>query len=147
MLSVKKLLYKVLDKLSGVEGFVLTASPSGFAGRGAYDKTTNTVRITIRGASTSNVSSSTSLGNVPSEYRPSANVYGDALCITSSANVGANLLVEPNGNVTQTATNTMRAIFGYIEYTLQNVGGVLRNLSIFKAFSDCKPSERMVASC
>ena len=26
-------------------------------------------------------------------------------------------------------------------------GGVLRNLSIFKAFSDCKPSERMVVAC
>lgn len=30
---------------------------------------------------------------------------------------------------------------------MKKVGGVLRNLSIFKAFSDCKPSERMVASC
>ena len=118
MLSTKKLLYKVLNKLSGVEGFVLTSAPTGFTGRGVYDKTTNTVRLVVRGGSSTNVSSDTSLGNVPSKYRPSSNVYGDAICATSASTVGANLLVETNGKVTQTATNTMRAIFGYIEYTL-----------------------------
>lgn len=108
-----------IQNLNGVEGFLLTGSPSGFTGRGVYDKATNTVRIAVRGASTSNVSSATSLGTVPSQYRPSTNVYGDALCITSSGNNGANLVVESSGNIYQTATNSMRAIFGYIEYTLK----------------------------
>ena len=59
-----------------------------------------------------------------------------------------------NGNGTFSVKIRSLASSSTINVTLQiyglaikKLGGVLRNLSIFKAFSDYKPSERMVASC
>lgn len=47
-------------------------------------------------------------------------------------------------SLTSSAITVTVVVYGTF---VKKVGGVLRNLSIFKAFSDCKPSERMVASC
>ena len=103
---------------TGVEAFNLTTSLSGFQGRGIFDKASKTVRIFCSGSYASNLSASTTLFNVPSAYRPSTTVYGVFMCMTASSYTSGNLNVEANGNISQGATNYLRAIIGFAEYQL-----------------------------
>ena len=127
MLNTKKLLTKLLGRV-GVEEFNLSAY-SGFDnafGVGKYDKATDTVRIYIFGVDTANISSSTTLFTVPSDYRPSGNVAIPITYATSSAaGVYYATINATNGNITQGATNSLRQIMGFCEYKL---GGVIRTL-------------------
>ena len=127
MLNVKKTLTKLLGRV-GVEEFNLSAY-SGFDnafGVGKYDKATNTVRLYVFGVDTANISSSTALFTVPSAYRPSTNTAMPIAYATSSASgVYYATLNASNGTITQGATNSLRQVIGFCEYTL---GGVIRQL-------------------
>lgn len=119
MLNVKKLMYKVLNTLLGVLG-IGTVTVSG--------------TTTAQGAM--NISS-----YIPTNAIPFAAEVQSRTAFVSFYGSSWIRLATWDGSGIANTQITMKI------YYVKKVGGVLRNLSIFKAFSNVKPSERMVVSC
>ena len=123
MLSVKKLLYKMLDKISNVLGIGV-----------------NTVTVTTSAQGAARIDQAMPLNAFPILITCSNTVAFTHYARQSTGSIWARFEDWSGNSITNTTLNLTI-------YYVRKVRGVLRNLSIFKAFSDCKPSERMVASC
>ena len=90
--------------------------------RGIYDKWTNTVRINFYGLKSSNGAANETLFTIPAEYSPSDNPGGGAVIgVMSGSTVQTSCgwaFINSSGQIKQGATNSLRAICGFIEYKL-----------------------------
>lgn len=85
-------------------------------GRWVYDPNTRTVRVYMYARSSSNITTSTVLANIPSGYRPSGNwgLYG--MIKTTEATWGYYGRIDANGNITQQLGSIVRDVCLFGEY-------------------------------
>lgn len=107
-----------IETFSGTRGSGLTSGDC----RGVYDKWTNTVRINFYGLKSSNGAALETLFTIPTKYRRSDNPGGGA--VIGAMNGGTVwtsagwVYIDSSGQIKQGATNYLRAICGFIEYSL-----------------------------
>ena len=96
-----------------------TTLGNSFRGRGTYDPVSDSVRIVVRGASTSAINTSTPLFTIPSGYRPQQQYHGEALIrMSDNSFTQGDLHANTDGTIDQGTTNNLTMVFGYIEYPL-----------------------------
>lgn len=85
---------------------------------GRYDSASGRVTITAQWRNSGDTSAATALYTIPSEYRPSATKYGVGIVILSSGALASSYVLGADGTIKQSATNSARGGFCYIEYAL-----------------------------
>lgn len=98
----------------------ITSATSGVdvGGRWVYDPNTETVRIYMYAHSSSNITTSTVLANIPSGYRPSSNYGLYGLMKTTSDTRGYYGRIDANGNITQQLGSIVRDLCLFGEYSV-----------------------------
>lgn len=87
---------------------------------GCYDKASKTVRISFYFNANTDLTTSTVLFTIPSEYRPSTGYASPMLFIgSSSSSLGVYTChITTSGQIFQDAGSSIRSGIGYIEYPL-----------------------------
>lgn len=107
-----------VDKTTPIKANI-TGAATGITQNGHYivDQTNRTVRIYCVARSSSDISSTTVLGNIPAPYRPTEGSTLAGFFYTSMNTALAYYgTVATNGNITQAGGNTMREVLLIGEY-------------------------------
>lgn len=86
---------------------------------GLYNKQTNLVTLNFHFYHTADLTTSTTLFTVPSQYKPSSTKYGTLLFVNGGGTAGAYYCsINSSGIIVQNAGSTIRQGVGIIEYLL-----------------------------
>lgn len=103
-----------------VQGLTGAASGITLNGTLTYDKVANTVRIYLSARSNSDITTSSALAFVPTEYKPKANARLVCMVKTSSDYVAVySALISTTGKITQDLSASAREVLVVGEYSLE----------------------------
>ena len=104
----------------GVNGFTGTRTSAMSKGTcyGTFDRKTRVVTLNFYAHSSSDITTSTKLFTIPSEYCPSETVYGSVVAIGGGVTATERCRVLSSGDVYQGASNIARQVAGMIQYII-----------------------------
>lgn len=119
MLNEKKLLTKLLNRVGETHTTVSAINSITGELNLVIDKSTNTVRGYGYARRSTDINIATAIFNIPSAYRPSADVKIPMFLYSSSGvNAAYYGVAHPSGDINQLLGSTIREIFTAFEYKL-----------------------------